>query len=113
MQRTFRTLFVVVTIFAVAFSVGLCAYTAVCESSMDMHAMSASSGHIDHAHALLLAVVPTLILLGLSIFVFFIASNVTTWPTLTLLWRVVERPPPRRESIYRYFWTSRAPPLLV
>ena len=78
---------------------------------MDMHTMSAPSGHLDHAHMLLLATVPTCLALVLGIF----ASAILVCALLRLFAALVigvapEPSPPRQRESQHYARTPRAPP---
>jgi len=79
--------------------------------SMHMHENTAATEHIDHAHSLTSAIVPTFILLIIAYAVLFVAhGSVVVEQSLTFLWTLTNTSPPSTKRLQRYFYNPRSPP---
>ena len=101
-------------IVAMLLSVGLCAYTSSMAVNMDeMNVPSVAVGHIDHAFALILAVIPS-IQAGLALlcllFIFFLQDLGVAEKT-SFLYSLIEPVDSSQSKLRRYLFNPRSPPV--
>lgn len=114
MIRNQKYIFSVLTILAIVISLYACAYTStVTMNSMGMASNSAENAeHIDHAHSLTLAIIPTLLLLilpYLATILFYESIKLNT--LLVLLYTLIDISPPQQKKIELYLYNPRSPPI--
>jgi len=99
------------TILALSFSVLACAYLSLGSMDMHSHMDGMSIDHVSHANSLILAMIPTIILLLIALCaMWFISFFETPLTSPTFKYFLVESAPPPTRGSSRYFFNPRAPP---
>lgn len=115
MSKGLKNIFSVLAIVAISLSVFACAYTSMSRmAGMDMGGATDSATqteHLDHAHSLTMAIMPTFILLVLAcLLVVFIYVPFVLESSLVYLYSLTEISSPKERRLARHTSSPRAPP---
>jgi hypothetical protein len=114
MIRHTKNLLLFVAIFGIAISVYACAYSTISIiDSKHMHESPVATEHIDHAHSLTSAIIPSFIILILACTtLLLLAQKVSVLEqVLVFLWALTNTSSPPRKRFERYFHNPRSPPV--